>query len=153
MTGIHALARRLYADRAWPFQLARYGLIGGLATGVDLGSFVLLLRAGLPLMAVITVSYAFAVATHFSLNKYANFRAHDRPLRYQAANYAIVTAICYATTTAIVKGGVALGFAPLLGKLFAVTFNVPIAFLGHRYLTFGRGITAAVRSVFTRRML
>jgi putative flippase GtrA len=153
MTGFQALAQRLYSDHAWPFQLARYALIGGVATCVDLGTFVLLLHERWPLLAVITVAYALAVATHFSLNKYANFRAHDRPVQHQAANYAIVTAICYATTTAIVKSAVAFGLTPLLGKVIAIAFNVPIAFLGHRYLTFGPGITAVARSIFTRRTL
>jgi putative flippase GtrA len=144
------VAQRFYSDRAWPYQLARYIAIGGLATCVDLGSFVFFLHKGWPLLGVITISYAFAVVTHFSLNKYVNFRAHDRPMRHQAANYALVTTICWATTTAIVKGAVALGIAPLLGKLVAIAFNVPIAFLGHRYLTFGRGVTAAFRAVLRR---
>jgi putative flippase GtrA len=145
--------RRLYTDHAWPFQLARYLSIGGLVTCVDVGTFAILLRLRWPLLAVITVAYSLGVAMHFSLNKYVSFRVHDRPLRRQAATYGVVAVTCWATTTAIVNGAVALGIPPLLGKVLAIAFNIPIGFLGHRYLTFGPGISAAVRHILTRRTL
>jgi putative flippase GtrA len=151
LSGFHGIARRLYSDHAWPFQLARYVSIGGVVTGVDVGTFAILLRARWPLLAVITVAYSLGVMTHFSLNKYVNFRAHDRPVQHQAATYGVVVVTCWAMTTAIVKGAVALGIPPLLGKLIAVAFTFPFGFLGHRHLTFGRGLTAALRGIFTRR--
>ena len=142
---------KLFTDRSWPYQLARYLSIGAFVTCVDVGSFALLLRTHLALLAVVTVSYALGVATHFALNKYANFRVHDRPVQHQAATYAVVAFVCWLTTAAIVKGAVALGAPPLLGKVCAIAFNVPLGFLGHRYLTFGRGITATLRHLFARR--
>ncbi len=151
MSGLHVLAQRWYSDRSLPFQLARYLTIGGLATALDVGTFALLLRARWPLLAVITAAYGVGVATHFSLNKYVNFRAHDRPIQRQALTYAVVAFTCWVTTTAIVKGAVALGAAPLVGKALAVAFNIPIGFFGHRHLTFGRGIGAALRRMLSRR--
>ncbi|MBV8375060.1 MAG: GtrA family protein [Candidatus Eremiobacteraeota bacterium] len=153
VTGLRDFARRLYSDRAWPFQLARYLSIGGFVTFVDVGTFAALLRARWPLLAVITVAYSLGVTTHFSLNKYVSFRAHDRPVAHQAATYGVVALTCWATTTAIVKGAVALGAPPLLGKVIAVAFNIPIGFWGHRHLTFGRGVAAAWRGIFSRRLL
>ena len=150
MTQLHAIAQRFYGERTWPFQLARYLSIGGFVTCVDIGTFAVLLRARWPLIAVITGSWALAVATHFSLNKYVNFRAHDRPTHRQAVTYGIVAGTTWLTTTAIVKGAVALGAPPLAGKAIAIAFNIPVGFLGHRYLTFGRGITATVRRLFGR---
>src|SRR5215469_10946393 len=128
MARLQEFAQRMYADTSWPFQLARYASIGGFVTCIDVGSFVLFLRAGWPLLAVITASWGLALATHFSLNKYVNFRAHDRPAHHQAATYAIVAGMTWITTTAIVKGAVALGAPPLLGKFVAIAFNIPIGF-------------------------
>lgn len=151
MARLHELAQRFYADSSWPFQLARYASIGGFVTCIDVGSFVLFLRAGWPLLAVITASWGIALATHFSLNKYVNFRAHDRPTHHQVATYAIVAGATWLTTTAIVKGAVAIGAPPLFGKFVAIAFNVPIGFFGHRYLTFGRGISATLKEALRRR--
>ena len=150
MTKLHAFAQKFYADTSWPFQLGRYATIGGFVTCIDVGSFALFLRAGYPLLLVITASWAIALVTHFSLNKYVNFRAHDRPTHHQVATYAIVAGTTWFTTTAIVKGAIALGAPPLLGKFVAIAFNVPIGFFGHRYLTFGRGIAATARHLFSR---
>ena len=43
------------------------------------------------------------------------------------------------------------GAPPLLGKFVSIAFNVPIGFFGHRYLTFGRGISATLKEAFRRR--
>jgi len=142
---------RFYSDASWPFQLGRYATIGGFVTCIDVGSFALFLRAGWPLLAVITSSWALALVTHFSLNKYLNFRAHDRPAHHQAAAYAVVAGTTWLTTTAIVKTAVAFGAPPLLGKIIAIAFNVPIGFFGHRHFTFGRGIVATTRQLLGRR--
>lgn len=150
MTRLHAFAQKFYSDTSWPFQLGRYATIGTFVTCIDLGSFALFLRARWPLMAVITASWALSVVTHFSLNKYANFRAHDRPAHHQAGTYAVVVGTVWLTTTAIVKGAVALGVPPLIGKVIAIACNVPIGFFGHRHLTFGRGIAGTVRAALQR---
>lgn len=147
---MHEFARRFYNEKTWPFQLGRYAVIGGFVTCIDFGTFALALRAGWPLLGVITISWAFAVTTHFLLNKFVNFRAHDRPTHHQLVTYGAVAFTTWLTTTAIVKGAVAFGAPPLLGKVFSIAVNVPIGFLGHRYLTFGRGIVATVRSVLGR---
>ena len=151
MTRFHDFAQKFYADPSWPFQLARYGSIGGFVTCIDVGSFVLFLRAGWPLLAVITASLGLSLVAHFFLNKYVNFRAHDRPAHHQAVTYAIVAGTTWLTTTAIVKGAVAFGAPPLLGKFLAIAFNVPIGFFGHRHLTFGRGIGATLKDALRGR--
>lgn len=134
---MRALAERFYTGSDWRLQLVRYLSIGGFVTCVDIGSFAAFLWLRWPLWVVATVSYGLGVVTHFALNKYANFRAHDRPIAHQAGRYAIVAFVCWLTTLGIVKGAVALSLAPLLGKVAAVAFNIPLGFLGHRYVTFG----------------
>lgn len=142
---IRVLAQRLYEERTWPFQLARYLSIGSFVFCVDFGLFALLLRAHWPLMLVTTTSFGVGVATHFTLNKYVNFRAHERPVHHQASTYGVVVFACWLITLGVVKVAVSFGMPPLVGKLIAVAVNVPIGFLGHRYLTFGRGIVHAFR--------
>lgn len=155
---MRTLATRFYEDRSWPFQLARYLTIGGFVFAVDFGSFALVLRLGWPLLVVATLSYGLGIATHFTLNKYVNFRAHDRPVHSQALTYGAVAFVCWLTTLLIVKGTFAFAVpylgayrAGVAGKLAAVAVNIPLGFLGHRYLTFGRGIAATLRDLFGRR--
>jgi putative flippase GtrA len=147
---VTSLIARFYAERTWPFQLARYLTIGGFVFVIDIGSFAGFLRLGWPLMLVATVAYGLGICTHFTLNKYVNFRAHDRPLQHQAATYGMVAFLCWLTTLGIIKLAVGFGVPPLAGKLIAVGANLPLGFLGHRYLTFGRGISATVRHFFAR---
>jgi putative flippase GtrA len=142
---MRALVARFYEDRTWPFQLGRYLTIGGIVFCIDVGSFAALLRAGVPLLVTTTISYGLGISSHFTLNKYANFRAHDRPVHSQAVTYGIVAFVCWLTTLGIVKGAVVLGAPPLAGKLIAIACNLPLGFLGHRYFTFGRGIVATLR--------
>jgi putative flippase GtrA len=149
---LHPLAQQLLDGHAWPYQLARYLSIGGFTFCVDVGSFALMLHARWPLTLVATLSYALGTATHFTLNKYANFRAHDRPVRHQLVTYLIIVGACGAITVAIVDGGALLGLKPLVAKLIAIAVNLPIGFLAHRYLTFGRGIFAALQRLFARRI-
>jgi len=144
------LAARFYEDRSMPFQLARYLSIGGLVFCVDIGTFTGLLRSGWPLLVATTVAYGLGITTHFTLNKFINFRVHDRPVHHQASTYGAVAFLCWLTTLGIVRGAVALGAPPLAGKLVAVGVNVPFGFLGHRYLTFGGGIRATVRRLLAR---
>jgi putative flippase GtrA len=134
------LAERFYCDPHWPFQLARYLVIGSVATAVDIGTFAGLLRLHWPLLAAITAAYACAVGLHFSFNKYLNFRSHSRPLHSQGAIYAAVALFCWLVTAAIVTTAAYLGIAPLIGKCIAVGVNIPLGFIGHRTFTFGRGI-------------
>ncbi len=144
------LASRFYEERTWPFQLARYVTIGGFVFCVDVGSFALLLRLHWWLPLVTTVAFSLGVSAHFALNKYVNFRAHDRPLHSQAVTYGIVVLICWISTLAIVGIAVSLGAPPLVGKVIAVVLNVPLGFLGHRYLSFGRGIAETLRALRER---
>jgi putative flippase GtrA len=147
---VRALITRFYEDRSWPYQLARYLTIGGLVFCIDVGSFAAFLHIGIALLVTTTISYGLGIASHFTLNKYVNFRAHDRPVHSQAITYGIVAFICWLTTLAIVKGAVALGLPPLGGKLLAIAFNLPLGFLGHRYFTFGRGIVHTIRGLSDR---
>ncbi|MGR4065637.1 MAG: GtrA family protein [Vulcanimicrobiaceae bacterium] len=140
------------SHRGWQYQLLRYCTIGGLVFCVDVGLYTLLLRTALPLWAAVTIAYCVAVCIHFALNKYWNFRKHDRPIQDQASTHVVVVGFCLLTTIAIVGSLVTyFGVNPVVAKIVAVAVNVPIGFLGVRYLTFGRGIFGTVREIRTRR--
>jgi putative flippase GtrA len=133
---IRELGARFYASRSWRFQLARYLTIGGVSAGVDLGIFVLLLAARVPILIVATASYGVGLAVHFTLNKYLNFRRHDRPIHRQASTYALVAFACWLVTLAIIKLATVGGLTPFAGKLAAIVLCAPIGFFGHRHFTF-----------------
>ncbi len=145
--------RRLSDDRQTQLLFARYLLIGGFVFCLDIGSFQVFLKSGAfrafgpySLAVVTAASYLLAVATHFTLNRFLNFRNFERTIVQQARTYVVVAALCGAIQLAVVEGGVhILGLPPLVAKILAVAINVPIGFLGHRYLTFGHGIAGAIR--------
>jgi putative flippase GtrA len=140
---------RLFSDRTWPFQLIRYVSIGAIVFVVDVGLFRLLVGTGVFLAIAATISFGIAICVHFTFNKYVNFRAHDRPVGEQAGTYALVAFVCWLVTLAVIESGVRLfGLTPLAAKLVAVAVNLPVGFLGHRYLTFGPGIAHAIRRIF-----
>ena len=139
---------RLAFDQGWRYQFLRYITIGGIVFVVDIGSFKLLLGTKLVLFFVTTTAYALALSTHFTLNKFANFRAHDRPTHHQAANYAVIAFVGWVITLIVVETGThRFGVAPLEAKLVAVVINLPIGFFGHRFITFGSGFLAALRRI------
>jgi putative flippase GtrA len=136
---------RLYTDPSWQYQLLRYLCIGGISAGCDIAVFVLLLAGRLPILVVATLSYGCGLAVHFTLNKYVNFRAHNRPIHHQASIYAMVAFICWLTTLVVIKSAVVMGIPPLIGKLAAIVIGAPIGFFGHRRFTFGRGQAGVIR--------
>ena len=138
--------RKFVDDPEWGFQLARYVVVGGIVFCIDVGLFLVLIHNHISPLVAATCSYTVAITAHFLLNKFANFRAHERPIHHQALTYGFVAITCWITTLAIIQMGVAMvHLSPLISKLAAIAFNLPIGFLGHRYLTFGQGPTAWLR--------
>jgi putative flippase GtrA len=151
MQSLSTLLARLCNDRQTQLLLARYLLIGGFVFCLDVGSFQALVRAGLFRPLATTLSFLLAVSTHFTLNRFVNFRRFERSVLDQARTYAVVAGVSLLLQIAIVEAGVRLlGLPPIVAKIIAVAINIPIGFLGHRYLTFGEGIAVAVRRLRAR---
>ncbi len=143
------MLRRIYLEGHWRYQLLRYVCIGGAVFTIDVGLFQWFTISKLQTMVAATLAYSVAVAAHFTLNKFANFRAHDRAIHEQATTYFVVVIFGWLLTLAVISVGVGwLRWAPLPAKLLAVGVNLPVGFLGNRYLTFGPGILARARSFF-----
>jgi putative flippase GtrA len=146
MSATAALLERLRADQGARVQFVRYVLIGGFVFVIDVGSFKVLYGRGVILSVATVVSYALAVSTHFTLNRLYNFRNFERSVLQQARTYAIVAGGCLLVQVAVVEAAVRLGHIdPTLAKALGVIVNIPLGFLGHRYLTFGDGIASAIR--------
>lgn len=132
-------------------HFTRYMVIGGFVFAIDYSLYkYLLFELHTALWEAVTVSQTVALLIHFTLNKFLNFRAHDRSARDQFGTYLIVAGFCILVSQVVVYGWVALfGNSDLmlkLAKCAAVGVNIPIGFLGHKKLTFGGGLRA-----FTRR--
>jgi putative flippase GtrA len=123
-----------------------YISIGGFVFCVDAGLFQFLVWQHVVLALAATAAYAVGVATHFTLNRFLNFRAFERAIHNQARTYSIIVFFQCLITLAVIEAVVALGFLPFIAKVVAVAVNIPIGFMAHRYITFGGGL----RVVFAR---
>ena len=151
MPALTELFGRLRNDRRTQLLFGRYLLIGGFVFCLDIGSFQALIKAGTFRPLATTLSYLLAIATHFTLNRFLNFRRFERSVVQQGGTYLVIAGFSLLLSIAIVEAGVRLlGLPSLAAKIIAVAVNVPVGFLGHRYLTFGAGIGVVVRRLWTR---
>jgi putative flippase GtrA len=138
---VHFL-RRIVSDRHTVIQFLSYASIGGFVQVVDIGLFRTFLYARTVPEVAATIAGAIAMVVHFSLNKYVNFRNHDRPVYRQARTYLAVGVVWWIVTLVIIGTLTRVfGVPPLYAKLVAVAVNFPVGYVAHRYLTFGKGIT------------
>lgn len=136
----------MLADRRTRALFLRYVTIGGFVFCIDVGSFALFVRAGFLLPIATSLSFLLAVTAHFTLNRVWNFRNFERTIVQQARTYVVVGAFALLVQNAAVLAGVRLfGLPAVVAKVIGIAINVPLGFLGHRYLTFGAGITATLR--------
>jgi putative flippase GtrA len=103
-------------------------------------------RAGFLLPIATSASFLLAIMTHFTLNRFLNFRNFERTIVDQARTYVVVASVALVIQNAAVLTGVYLfHLVPLLAKIIGIAINLPIGFVGHRYLTFGHGIVGTLR--------
>jgi len=129
----------------------RYYCVGALALGIDVALFQGLIRASVPPVGAAAASYAMAASVHFFVNRTWSFKAFDRSAVSQARTYGFVLFVAWITTIGVVGFGTGfLHVTPLVSKAMAILVTLPMGFLGHRYLTFGGGLRAALRGVYLR---
>lgn len=138
---MNASFERLIHSRSSRAQFVRYLIIGATVFAIDVGSFQALLRIGVLLSFATALSYVVGISTHFTLNRYWNFRAFERSLGGQARTYFVIALSQLPLTIAIVEAGVHFArLTPIEAKVVAIAINVPLSFAAHKYLTFGPGI-------------
>jgi putative flippase GtrA len=105
--------------RVLPRDLVGFAILGGFTFLVDL-TILASLRTWtrLPLAVAVTVSYVFAFALNFVLNRTINFRSHA-PIGRQALRYAVVIAADFGLTLGVTTGLSALGVDFRLARLLA----------------------------------
>ncbi|HBS34052.1 MAG TPA: hypothetical protein DEA50_03100 [Parvularcula sp.] len=113
--------------RAQGQPLARFAVVGAIATAIDFGVFsALALGAGLPAGPSNVVSYATSLFANFNLNRRWTFkqRKDARTAARQGARFVIANVGGLALSTAIV-----VGLAALTPELWAKIVSVPIVFV------------------------
>lgn len=134
-------------------HVAIYAAIGSFVFVLDAGTFVLLMRAHMTLARAVTLAYVLGVCAHFTLNRTLNFRNFERSLHGQMGTYLVVVGCCYCISMGVIEAGFRLfHLAPFVAKTISVAVNIPIGYVGHRYLTFRGGIRAALGRLRSRRL-
>lgn len=120
--------------------LLRYLAASALALGVDMASFLLLLRLNLPPAPAAATGYSLGIAAHWLLSSRAVFTrgvAERGPERTrQKALFVLSALFGLALTTAIVGAGSGFGIDPRLAKLAAVAASFTATWLLRERLVF-----------------
>lgn len=127
---------RRFAD----ILLLRYLAASALALGVDMGSFLLLLRLDVPAAPAAAGGYSLGIVAHWLLSSRAVFTrgvAERGPERTrQKAMFVLSALFGLALTTGIVGAGTALGMDPRLAKLAAIAASFAATWLLRERLIF-----------------
>lgn len=128
-------------------QFFLYLVVGGLSFLVEIGSFVGLREAAMPIIAASMASFMVATGANYLLCtllafERGRFRRHSELLRFMT-----VVLVGLAFNTALVWCFVyPLGIHPTVAKIAAVPIVLAWNYLGRRWLVFGNRIPAPVRS-------
>lgn len=135
-----SLLKRSLSGTGNPEYFARYVSVGGLVVGVDVVSFQTLVMLHVPLPLTTTIAFVLATLVHFTLNKLWTFRVKGAPHGQQVTVYASVLLASFVVQQLVIETLV-LGFhaVPIAAKFVAIVVQLPVSFLGHRYLTFREG--------------
>ncbi len=115
-----------------------YVIIGGISALVDFSIlFILTSIIGVYYIFSAIISYPFGAATHFLLNKYLNFRKHDRKFVRQLLTYIVINVIGLGITLTIMYVLVEyFNLLYLYAKMIAVFLVLFYSFNMHRAFTF-----------------
>ncbi len=109
-------------------RLARYILAGGGAAVIDLGGFLLLLRAGLAVAPAAALSFAIAAVVNFTLSALFVFRERPTWARFVAFMAAAVLGLAINTSVTVLAEGAGLwnALAKVTGIGVAFLFNFTV---------------------------
>jgi putative flippase GtrA len=145
LADVSAFLRRLRDDRRTQLLLLRYLAIGGFVFCLNYAALRALLHAHMSAWLASGVAFLVSLVAHFTLNRFLNFRNFQRTVVQQAGTYSAVAALCGVVQITVVPLALKFGLSQLFALAIAVGLNVPIGFLGHRYLTFGHGIAGTIK--------
>jgi putative flippase GtrA len=123
-------------------------IVGLLSVGTDLAVYAGLLAAGLSTPAAKGLGYLAGMAVGFVLNKTWTFGSRA-PAGGEAVTYIFLYAVTFAVNIAVNSGVLTMTAGALTGFLHAATaflvttgLTTVLNFLGMRFITFRKGITA-----------
>ncbi len=131
------------------FQFARYVMIGTTCAAVDIGifTFIVTMSGTVTAQVATTISWIFATIVHFMLNKYLNFKSYSRPVTSQLATYSISAMMSYLFMMGCITLFVdILSFNEIFSKVLSSALNLLWSFPVQKFLTFGEGIIATIKS-------
>jgi putative flippase GtrA len=118
-------------------QIAKYYWCGLAALVIDLALFRLGLVAGLLPWLAAALSYATAASVHFLTNRSWTFQCSGNGVPAQAARYVlVVSAGCVMTVVIVALLTSSIGVPPFYAKLASAAALSPLAFFGHKFITF-----------------
>lgn len=124
--------------------MKKYLLIGGFVFLIDFSLYGACLSHHWTPFHAVSASQAVAMLIHYNLNKHFNFRSYEHPTHEQFVMYLLVAFFCIGVSNAVVWGWIfCFGSSTtslMLAKCAAVGVNIPIGFIGHKKLTFGKGL-------------
>lgn len=114
-------------------RFAAYGVASALALGFDMGSYLLMIGAGMAAPFAAVLGYTLGIGVHWLASSRVVFAGrvaragHDRSA--QMGLFALSALVGLALTWIIVSGGVAAGLDPRFAKLAAIAISFVATFL------------------------
>lgn len=115
-------------------RLMKFGLVGLLNTGIDLGVFTLLIMGGMSVISAQIISYSCGVLNSYIMNSQWTFREERaRKNRHAPLRFIIVNLAALAVSSVLLK----VLYASSLCKLTATAVSILVNYAGSRYFVFG----------------
>ncbi|GCD20840.1 hypothetical protein CTKZ_24020 [Cellulomonas algicola] len=136
--------RRLVATHA---TLLRFIVVGGGAALLELGTFELLARAGLPVVAANVLSFVLGLLTSFAGYRLWTFAGeHTTPVTAQLGAYVALALVNVAATSAIISVLVSAGLVPWVAKAICMALVATWNFLLLNRIVFRRASPSPTRT-------
>jgi putative flippase GtrA len=130
---IGAAARR---PASW-WQLAKFGLVGGVGYLINLAVFALLTGLGVHHVIAAIGAFCVAVTNNFVMNRYWTFGPGEGPAHFQAARFFTVSLASLGLNIAVLELLVSNHImGDLAAQAIAVAVAMPFNFLGNKLWTF-----------------
>lgn len=130
---IGAAARR---PASW-WQLAKFGLVGGIGYLINLAVFALLTGLGVHHVIAAIGAFCVAVTNNFVMNRYWTFDPGEGPAHFQAARFFTVSLASLGLNIAVLELLISNHLTgELAAQAIAVAVAMPFNFLGNKLWTF-----------------
>jgi putative flippase GtrA len=125
---------------AWLGEAVRFGAVGLLQNGINVGTFALATAVGVEYRIAAVIAGVVAFVVSFVLNRGWTFTGRTGPLARQGLRYALVFAVAVALgvvlLTVFVEGA---GMPEVAGQVAAILVVAPLSFLAQRTWVFPHG--------------